>query len=557
MTSTPGWLRKQGAPARSRLALTVALGEAAGILLIVQTGLLAEVGNRVIFGHSPLAGVLPLFVAALAVIAARAALGGATKRAGYACASGVKQGLRAACVEQIRRIGPLALAGMRAGEIAHVTVDAVEALESYYARYLPQRAIASLLPFTILAVVFPLDWISGLVLVLTAVFLPLSMIVIGDEAHERNRRLWGKLALMSGRFLDVLQGLATVRMFGAAAREAREIARTSDEYRKLTLSVLRVAFLSSFMLELISAVSIAIVAVISGVRLLHGTMGFRPAYFILLIAPEYFLTLRVLGTFYHARMEAVSAAEQIRAFLETAVAEQTSDAIAQVRPTMAAAAPAAIAFRDVHFSYNAAPLLSGLNLAVAPCEHLALAGGSGAGKSTLLMLLLGLATPRQGAILVDGRPLAEMDMATWRGRVAWLPQNPTLFAGTVRENVTLGQTDATEKELERALAMAHVDEFLPRLPAGLRTVLDEGGRGLSVGQAQRVALARLFLRAPSLVLLDEPTAHLDVESADMVREGIRELVRGRTAILVSHTADTLGVMDRLVVLEDGQVGGAV
>ena len=392
----------------------------------------------------------------------------------------------------------------------------------------------------------------------TAVFLPLSMIVIGDEAHERNRRHWGKLALMSGRFLDVLQGLATVRMFGAAAREAREIARTSDEYRKLTLSVLRVAFLSSFMLELISAVSIAIVAVISGVRLLHGTMGFRPAYFILLIAPEYFLTLRVLGTFYHARMEAVSAAEQIRAFLETAVAEQTSDAIAQVRPTMAAAAPAAIAFRDVHFSYNAAPLLSGLNLAVAPCEHLALAGGSGAGKSTLLMLLLGFAVPRQGSILVDDHPLSAIDMMTWRSRVAWLPQTSALpDAASDRENVTLGQTDATEKELERALAMAHVDEFLPRLPAGLRTVLDEGGRGLSVGQAQRVALARLFLRAPSLVLLDEPTAHLDVESADMVREGIRELVRGRTAILVSHTADTLGVMDRLVVLEDGQVGGAV
>ena len=314
MATTPSWLGRRGKPARPRLALTVGIGEAAGILLVLQTGLLVKIVDSVLFHHAAVASLIPFFAGLLGVIVLRALATWASKRSAYAVASGVKQSLRAACVERLREIGPLGLAGMSAGEVAHTAVDAVEGLDAYYSKYLPQRAIASLLPFTILAVVFPLDWISGLILVLTAVFLPLSMVVIGEESHERNRKLWGKLARMSGRFLDVLQGITTVRMFDAARREAREIERASEEYRVLTLSVLRVAFLSSFMLELISAVSIAIVAVVSGVRLLAGSMSFGPAYFILLIAPEYFLTLRTLGTFYHSRMEAVSAAEQVKDF---------------------------------------------------------------------------------------------------------------------------------------------------------------------------------------------------------------------------------------------------
>jgi len=319
MATTPSWLADQGRPARSKLALTVAVGEAAGILLVLQTGLVVKIVDSVVFHHAAIGSLLGYFAGLLGAMLLRALATWGSKRSAYDVASGVKQRLRAACVDRLRVIGPLGLSSMPAGEAAHTAVDAVEGLDAYYSKYLPQRAMASLLPFTILAVVFPLDWISGLILVLTAVFLPLSMIVIGEESHERNRKLWGKLAHMSGRFLDVLQGLTTVRMFDAARREARELERASEEYRVLTLSVLRIAFLSSFMLELISAVSIAIVAVVSGVRLLAGSMSYGPGYFILLIAPEYFLTLRMLGTFYHARMEAVSAAEQVRAFLETPI----------------------------------------------------------------------------------------------------------------------------------------------------------------------------------------------------------------------------------------------
>ncbi len=559
MTGSAGWLRQQGAPARGRLALTVALGESAGILLMAQTALLVGVVDGALFRHTAFSELLPRLLVVLALIAFRAAAVWGTKKAGFACASTVKTALRSALVRRLRVIGPLALAGMRAGEIAHTAVDAVEAVDAYYSRYLPQRAIASLLPFTILAVVFPLDWILGLILVLTAVFLPLSMVVIGEEAHERNRRLWGTLARMSGRFLDVLQGLATVRMFDAAGREAREIEKASDQYRLLTLSVLRIAFLSSLMMELISAVSIAIVAVVCGVRLLSGSISFFPGYFILLIAPEYFLTLRQLGTFYHSRMEAVSAAEQIRGLLETPIADgATSPASGRSAGPGVLAGPGgpAVVFRGVRFSFSERIILDGVSFAVAPGEHVALMGASGAGKSTILALLLGFAVPDGGTIEIDGQPLESLDLDSWRGRVGWLPQRPTMFYGSLRQNMVLGHESATDQEVQRAIRGAQIDEFLPRLPRGLDSSVGEGGQGLSVGQAQRVALARLFLRQPALVLLDEPTAHLDAESAALVSRGIAELCAGRTTILVTHRGNAAAAMARTLALEGGRIAGA-
>ena len=289
-----------------------------------------------------------------------------------------------------------------------MVVEGVESLEGYYAGYLPQRAIATLLPFTVLAAVFPLDWVSGLVLVLTAVFLPLSMIVIGEEAHERNQRLWATLARLGGRFLDALRGLPTVKMFGASAERRRNRAELSEDYRLATMSVLRIAFLSSFMLELITAVSIAIVAVLTGLRLLSGQMRFAPGYFILLVAPEYFLTLRNLGTQYHARMEAASAAEHIRRLL---------DGIGTALPARPSGAPlrrigkggktsrgrgADVEFRNVDFAYAERPILEGLSFSLAAGESLALVGPSGCGKSTVLNLLLGFALPSRGRIDLDG-----------------------------------------------------------------------------------------------------------------------------------------------------------
>jgi ATP-binding cassette subfamily C protein CydD len=340
-------------------------------------------------------------------------------------------------------------------------------------------------------------------------------------------------------------------MFDAVHRETREIERASREHRVLTMSVLRVAFLSSFMLELISAVSIAIVAVISGFRLLHGTMAFSPAYFILLVAPEYFLTLRTLGTLHHSRMEALSAAEQIEKFLETPARDKATHSPA---PGVAPGGhrritrPPAIAFRDVDFSYGAGPVLSGLSLSVGSSERVAITGESGAGKSTLLALLNLFARPQQGRIEIDGAPLEALDPAEWRRAVAWLPQRPTLFHGSVRDNVRLGRQEASEEEICRSMARARVEEL------SLDTRVGEAGQGLSTGQAQRVALARLFLRAPLLVLLDEPTAHLDAENAALVSASVLELSSGRTTLLVTHRAESAAGMDRIIEISHGRAG---
>ncbi|HYW83035.1 MAG TPA: thiol reductant ABC exporter subunit CydD, partial [Spirochaetia bacterium] len=394
-------------------------------------------------------------------------------------------------------------------------------------------ALSTLLPFTVLAAVFPLDWISGLVLVLTAIFLPVTMILIGEESHVRNQRLWATLARMSGRFLDILQGLTTVKMFAAVRREAAEIERASNEYRMATMSVLRIAFLSSFMLELLSAVSIAIVAVLSGLRLMAGTMQFARAYFILLAAPEYFLVLRQLGTFYHMRMEAMSAAERIIGLLET----QPVTRVAETRAGASLSAPSeacSILFDSVTVAYNGRTILDELSFSIAPGAHVALTGASGIGKSTILNVLLRFLDPQGGRVLISESPLELLDRREWFDRMAWLPQKPTIFHGTIRENIRLGRLSASDQEISEASRMACVDEFLDRLPAGLDTLVGEGGQGLSRGQAQRVALARLFLRGPSLILLDEPTAHLDQASAQLVSVGIETLARDRTMVMVTH-----------------------
>jgi len=588
MENDSRWLRERGADARRPLVAAIVLGELSGIFLILQTALLAAIGNAAIMEGRRVRELAPYFAALALAIAFRFLTAWRSRRSAFACASVVRRKVRGELIRGLRDIGPIALARMRTGQIAEVATGAVDALEGYYAGYLPQRAVATLMPFTVLAVVFPLDWISGLVLALTAVFLPLSMIVIGEEAHERNRRLWTTLARISGRFLDALRGLATVKAFGAARREAEEIERASDDYRLATMSVLRIAFLSSFMLEFITAVSIAIVAVVTGLRLLSGGMRFGPGYFILLVAPEYFLTLRTLGAQYHARMGAAAAAAQIRelsaemseadgrggsasegpadvpADVPAVAATGSEPALAAAGGASAAGRPAggdagprhgaALRFESVGFAYRDRPLLENLSFSVEPGEHLALLGPSGSGKSTILALLLGFAAPRSGNIALDGRNLALIDRRALYEELAWLPQRPTIFHGTIGSNIALGRPGATEGEVAEAARAAHVDEFAGSLGSGLDTLVGEGGRGLSVGQSQRVALARLFLRSPRLILLDEPTAHLDAESAEFVNDSIAALAAGRTMVLATHRR---GVeVDRSLVLAEAAAEAA-
>lgn len=546
---TVKWLRAARIHGSGALRAAVALGTGSGVLLIVQAWLLARIVTAVVFGHQALPAVMPLLWGLLATFAGRAILAVFAEWAGFRAAAGVKLALRNRLMEHLDRLGPVALAGEHSGELATTVTDGIEALEAYYARYLPQMSLAALVPFAILATVYPLDWVSGTVLLVTGPLIPFFMILIGKGAEALNQRQWRRLSRLSAHFLDTVQGLTVLKLFNASRREAKVVARLSEEYRKSTMSVLRVAFLSSLALEFLATVSIAMVAVLIGFRLLWGELGFQAGFLILLLAPEFYLPMRSLGTHYHARMDAIGAAERMVELLETP-APHRPDGLA----TTSVEEGIHLQAVDLQFAYeNGRPALDGVSFDLRPGERIALVGPSGAGKSTVLNLLLGFAQPDAGRILVNGRALAELDPAGWLRHLAWVPQNPRLFHGTVRENIALGQTSIDDEAVRRAAKQALADEFIATLPEGYDTVVGEAGHGLSGGQLQRLALARAFYKDASLVLLDEPGASLDLESERKLAAAVERLAEGRTLLTIAHRLDTVRKADRILVLESGRL----
>ncbi|MBK1702269.1 thiol reductant ABC exporter subunit CydD [Thiococcus pfennigii] len=547
------WLDGERRRSAGPLRLAVGLGLAGGLLLIAQAGLLARLADAVVLHGAVLADLWPLLWGLLALFLGRAILTWAAERTAFAAAAAVKRSVRERLFAHLQRIGPARLGQERSGELANAVVDGVEALEPYYARYLPQMSLAALLPLAILAFVLPADWISALVLALTAPLIPLFMILIGKGAEELNQRQWRRLAQLAGRLLDGIQGLTTLKLLGASRREAAVIARLSDDYRQGTMAVLRVAFLSSLALEFLASVSIAVVAVLIGFRLLGeldwGPIDLRVGLFVLLLAPEFYQPLRNLGSHYHARMEAIGAGERLVELLAMPVPE---------RPAAARPAPGGprfhIAFEDVRFAYAPGrPALQGATFTIAPGERVALVGPSGAGKSTVLNLLLGFLVPDGGSIRINGEDLTAIEPEAWRAQLAWVPQPPRLFHGTLRENILLARPDADAATLHEAARQARADEFIERLPAGYDTLVGERGQGLSGGQAQRIALARAFVRDAPLVLLDEATASLDADSEALVQAGIERLAAGRTLLVVAHRLSTVRRADRILVLDQGRV----
>jgi len=547
--SIAAWLRSSKTEAGPYVSYAVALGSFAGLVVIAQAWLLAEIVDAVIFAGADLSTVMPRLWALLGLLLLRAGVVRWSEQLAFRGAARVKLALRDRLFRHLQALGPVRLAGEASGDLANSLVDGVEALEAYYARYLPALSLAALLPLAILAFVLPMDWVSALVMVCTAPLIPLFMILIGQGAERLNQRQWRELARMSAHFLDMIQGLTTLKLFNASRREAEVIARISDEYRRSTMSVLRVAFLSSAVLEFFSTVSIAVVAVLIGFRLLSGEMDFFRGFFVLLLAPEFYLPLRSMGTHYHARLDAVGAAEGIIGWLERPV----PPAPQRLRPPPPGPG-LAIRFEAVHFAYEPGrEALRGLSLAIGAGERVALVGASGAGKTTVVNLLLGFVRPDAGRITVNGIDLAEIDPEAWRTRLAWVPQNPRLFHGTILDNLRLARPDADHQAIETAARQARAEAFIRALPGGWEARVGEGGQGLSGGQIQRLALARAFLRDAPLVILDEPTASLDAESERAIASAIERLSEGRTVIVIAHRLHSVQTADRILVIEQGRL----
>ncbi|MGV9319543.1 thiol reductant ABC exporter subunit CydD [Streptomyces sp. NPDC003660] len=523
------------------LVAVVLLGGLGAGLVIAQAMLIAEVVVGA-FQHGKSAGDLVTPLALLAGVACgRALVSWLTELAAHRASAAVKSELRERLVERAAVLGPGWLSGQRTGSLVTLATRGVDALDDYFSRYLPQMGLALVVPVAVLARIVTEDWVSAAIIVATLPLIPIFMMLIGWATQSRMDRQWSLLSRLSGHFLDVVAGLPTLKVFGRAKAQADSIRKITGEYRRATMRTLRIAFLSSFALELLATLSVALVAVTIGMRLVHGGMDLYIGLVILILAPEAYLPLRQVGAQYHAAAEGLAAAEEIFAVLET-----------PVPATGTAPVPSgSMAFDSLTVRYpgRSADAVTDVSFSVEPGETVALIGPSGAGKSTLLSVLLGFVRPTEGQVRIGGADLADVDLEEWRSRIAWVPQRPHLYAGTIAENVRLARPDADDTAVRRAMADAGALEFVDALPAGADTVLGEDGAGLSAGQRQRLALARAFLADRPVLLLDEPTAALDGATEADVVAAVRRLAVGRTVLLVVHRPALLEVADRVVRLE--------
>lgn len=561
--------------ARRLLALTIALSLAGGLLTIVQAWGLSQTISRVFLGGATLSEVAGLLGLLLAVFAGRAAAQFGSDVAAGRLAVQVKTGLRAALLDHLAALGPAYAGGQRSGELTVTVVEGVEALDAYFSQYLPQLVVAALTPLLVLAVVWGRDTLSGVVLLLTAPLIPLFMILIGRATEALTHRQYSLLSRLSGHFLDVLQGLTTLKALGQSRAQAGVVARYSERYAQATLGVLRVAFLSALALELVATLSTAIVAVEIGLRLLYGWLDFGAALFILILAPEFYLPLRMLGLRFHAATSGLAAANRVFEVLAEERGGETSppspllggEGGQRGEPSLLSSPPsllgkgagglgppAVITFDDVRLTYpDGRTALEGVSFDLRAGQRVALVGPSGAGKSSIASLLLRFVTPTGGEIRVDGVPLDRLPTEAWRAGVGWVPQGPRLFQGTLADNIRLADPDAPLERVREAARLAHLDEFIQSLPSGYNTLVGEGGARLSSGQAQWLVLARAFLKDAPLLILDEPTSHVDPDLEAQLQEATARLMAGRTTLLIAHRLSTVYGADTIIVLDGGRV----
>jgi ATP-binding cassette subfamily C protein CydD len=429
--------------------------------------------------------------------------------------------------------------------------EGIERLDPYISRYLPQIYLSVLAPLLILLFIFPLDWSSAVLLLITAPIIPLLMFLIGSYAEQHMQRQWLALSRMSAHFLDVIQGLTTIKLFGREMAERERIARISEGFRTKTMQVLRIAFLSGGVLEFMTTAAIGLVAVTLGIRLLNRGISFEDAFLVLLLAPEFYRPLRDLGTHRHAGMEGKASAQRIAELLETPLPVQSVAATSEQRPEQSLT----LTLTDLSYTYPdvAAPALQDVTLTLRSGTCTALVGRSGAGKSTLVNLLLRFLDAQGGSISVNGLPLTALPVEQWREYIALVPQRPYLFAGSVAANIRLARPAASFEEIERAAEQAGAMEFIQHLPQGFETEIGEQGGRLSAGQLQRLALARAFLKDAPLLILDEPTSHLDPESEALFRRSLERLLPGRTALIIAHRYNTIANADQVAVLDAGRL----
>jgi ATP-binding cassette subfamily C protein CydCD len=540
-------------------SFTIFFGLVAGVMAIFQAREMSHVISLVFLRGEILTDLTRLIVAILIIILLRAAFSYAADITANLAARKVKQDLQGKLFDHIINLGPNLLksaqgsAETRTGELVNLALEGMDALEIYFRQYLPQIFLAALVPITVLIFVFPSDLLSGLILLVTAPLLPLFMYLIGSAAEKLTRKQWLGLSRMSAYFLDVLQGLTTLKALGRSRDQIAVIQKVSENYRGTTMSVLKVTFISALVLELIATLSTAVVAVEIGLRLLYGRLAFEQAFFLLLLAPEFYQPLRLLGTRFHAGMAGVEAAHRIFQILDIPLPAEVS-LFHSSQASIKEITPPSIQVKDLNFSYPEHPFaLQDINLEIPSGKITALIGESGAGKTTLIWLLLCFIRAQIGTIMVNGHPLDKIPVTDWQASLAWVPQNPYLFNDTILANIKLAKPDADQSEVLKAVQLAHADEFIHEMPMGYQTIVGEHGVRLSAGQAQRIALARAFLKDAPFIILDEATSHLDPEADQLIRDSLFSLAKGRTMLVIAHHRATLSMAHQVITLRQGRI----
>lgn len=550
------WLKQQTIFSRRWLLASRLLGVASGLLIIAQAWLLARILNHLIMENIPREALLLPFVQLVLVFVLRAWVVWLRERVGFHAGLHIRYEIRRQVLDRLQQAGPAWIQGRPAGSWATLILEQIDDMHDYYARYLPQMALAVSVPLLIVVVIFPFNWAAALILLATAPLIPTFMAMVGMGAADANRRNFKALARLSGHFLDRLRGMETLRVFGRGAAETDNIRTASEDFRSRTMEVLRLAFLSSGVLEFFTSLSIALVAVYFGFSYLgelnfghYGTgVTLFAGFLALILAPEFFQPLRDLGTFYHAKAQAVGAADSLKTFLETPLAHpEGGEALPDDSDGIRLHA------RDLWITSPEGAVLAGpLNFTLHAGQRVVLVGQSGSGKSSLINTLSGFLSYR-GSLQVNGTELRDLNPEAWRQRLSWVGQNPQLPAATLRENVLLARPDASEAELNAALESAWVTEFLPMLPQGIDTPVGDQAARLSVGQAQRVAVARALLNPCQLLLLDEPAASLDAHSEQRVMQALNAASLRQTTLMVTHQLEGLADWDAVWVMQSGSI----
>lgn len=550
------WLKEQSILSRRWLMISRALGVISGLLIVGQAWLLARILHRMIMESIPATALVLPFIVLVLIFVLRAWVVWLRERVGFYAGQHIRYEIRRQVLDRLQQAGPAWIQGKPAGSWATLVLEQIDDMHDYYARYLPQMTLAASVPLLIVITIFPINWAAALILLGTAPLIPLFMALVGMGAAEANRRNFLALARLSGHFLDRLRGMETLRLFHRGEAETDNIRHASQDFRQRTMEVLRLAFLSSGVLEFFTSLSIALVAVYFGFSYL-GELNFghygvgvtlMSGFLALILAPEFFQPLRDLGTFYHAKAQAIGAADSLKTFMEKPLAQETrGEKILSDNELISLEA------RDAIIKSPEGKVLAGpLNFTLPAGKRVVLVGQSGSGKSSLLNALTGF-LPYDGSLLVNGVELRDLDVSRWHRLLSWVGQNPQLPAATLRENVLLSWPEASEAQLQLALDKAWVSEFISQLPQGINTpVGDQAGR-LSVGQAQRIAVARALLVPCRLLLLDEPATSLDAHSEQRVMQALFNASSQQTTLMVTHQLEGIADWDAIWVMQDGQI----